>query len=99
MNKQETAEAILVMQGYAGGGIVEEKDRDPDGVQGWHEYQEPHTPLFNFELYEYRIKPSPLEVYLHINRKTGKVVGWNHKHETMHQNPKIIHTLFREVIQ
>jgi len=64
VNKQETAEAILVMQGYADGGIVEEKDRDPDGVQGWHEYGELHAPLFNFELYEYRIKPSPREFWI-----------------------------------
>jgi len=61
MNKQETAEAILVMQAWINGDIVEEKDRDPDGVQGWHEYEGPHTPLFNFERYEYRIKPSPRE--------------------------------------
>ena len=64
MNKQETAEAIVVMQAWIDGDTVEEKDRDPDGVQGWHPYD--HNPLFNFERYEYRIKPSPREFWIKI---------------------------------
>ncbi len=97
MNKQETHEAILVMKAYCDGAEIVFANV---GEDIWA--KKTASIMWDFVHYQYRIKPEvklPLEVFLHINRKTGKVVGWNHKSETMHQDPKIIHTLFREVLE
>jgi len=99
VNRERAKELLPIIEAYANG---EDLEFRLIGKTGWMMFpkNEELTITFPYDDYEYRVKPKqPLEVFMHINRKTGKVVGWNHKHETMHQNPKIIHTLFREVIQ
>jgi len=101
VDRQRAKELLPIIKAYANGDDIQFRGNyslDPTGE--WVNMPEDERMSIQFprDDYEYRIKPKPLEVFLHINRKTGKVVGWNHKSETMHQDKRIIHKLFREVL-
>ncbi len=65
MNKQETAEAIKVMQGWLDGGNLQERPLgDMDAV--WASYGDNAQPVFMFDRYEYRIKPKPHQGYVRL---------------------------------
>jgi len=104
MNRERVKELLPIFEAYANGEDIQFRPNQyipESGPITWSDLtkDERLTITFPCDDYEYRIKPKPLEVFMHINRKTGKVVGWNHKSETMHQDPKIIHKLFREVLE
>jgi len=96
VNRERAKELLPIITAFANGEDIQFHDGD-----GWADADSViEAECLDDDGLKYRIKPKlPLEVYLRISRKTGKVVGWNHKHETMHQNPKIMHTLFREVLE
>lgn len=93
MNRERAKELLPIIEAFANGEEIQRKA--PDGE--WTALLEKNV-LYDTDT-EYRIRPKPLEVFMHINRKSGKVVGFNHKSETMRQDPKIIHKLFREVLE
>lgn len=57
MNREETKEAIKVMQHYADGGEVE-----ASGGDGWHRFISPGAPSWNWVDFEYRIKEEPMSI-------------------------------------
>ena len=60
MTREETLEAIKVMQHYADGGEVEQRLRDDDELD-WHVN---HYPNFDFLHYDYRIKKTTKKIKL-----------------------------------
>lgn len=61
MNKDQTKEAIKVMQAYVDGEEIEYKDSSG----AWRAVN--GEPLWNFCECEYRVKPKPLECYLVVD--------------------------------
>lgn len=61
MNIEETKEAIRVMQAFVDGKELQYlgKKRNPMGLL-LSDWCDTHEPLWNFEHYEYRIKPTPV---------------------------------------
>ena len=75
MNREETREAIDVMLDWLNGGELEERELgDMDAT--WTSYEESDDALFNFELYEYRIKPKPREFKIMV-MGNGKIRDLN----------------------
>ena len=81
MNKQQTHEAILIMKAYCDGAEIEfrHQNRTPkwfdNGSPGW-----------DFENYEYRIKPKPREFWIDLTDNTFIEAGkgskyWGEEHE------------------
>lgn len=67
MNREQTAEAIQVMQDWLDGGNLQERELgNMDAV--WDSYGDNAQPVFMFDKYEYRIKPMPREFW--INART-----------------------------
>jgi hypothetical protein len=62
MNREETKEAIQVMQHYADGGEVEFNRHSEGGC--WEPLPEPHTPSWDWPIVQYRIKPEPREWWI-----------------------------------
>ncbi len=63
MNKQETAEAIIVMQAFVDGAEIE----STSAREEWHPIIES---VWNWDDCEYRIKPSPREFWINPERMT-----------------------------
>lgn len=68
MNKHETAEAIIVMQAWIDGAEVEFSPKKEDGI-AWRLHNVDEN-VWNWEDYEYRIKPSPREFWLNTANNT-----------------------------
>lgn len=64
MNREQTLEAIKVMQHFADGGEVEYLCTG-DGCGQWHDDEPPH---WNWHSSKYRIKPKPLECWVVVDR-------------------------------
>lgn len=66
MNREETKQAISVLQAYVDGAEIECKDRRSQ--QGFENRWDQCTPceylIWNFETHEYRIKPKPREFWI-----------------------------------
>ena len=57
MNREETIEAIKVMQAFVDGKTVQYKSSN----SGW---KSAGTPVWNFIEYSYRVKPEPIELWI-----------------------------------
>jgi hypothetical protein len=64
VNKEQTLEAIKVMQAWADGEKIEALWRHCL-TEGWRSDPEPS---WNFQVYEYRIKPEPIEFDVVLNK-------------------------------
>ena len=83
MTREETLEAIKVMQHYANGGEVEQRLRDDDELDWFFN----DFPTFDFLHYDYRIKKVTKKIKLYAwlvdgvlqwHREDRMVVGANH---------------------
>ena len=81
MNREETIEAIKVMQGWLDGGDLQERELgNMDAV--WGSYGDNAQPVFMFDRYEYRIKPKePREFWINPNYD-GVEAGYREFSET-----------------
>lgn len=88
MNREQTKEAIKVMQHYADGGEVNWR---PRGKGDWEACG--YDPVFDFLRNEYRIKPKPLECWvIDINGSVG--VAWESRNQAEQYsagNARIVH--------
>jgi len=77
MNREETAEAIIVMQAYVGGERIQYRLRSGEPWLSWV------GPSWDFVSYEYRIKPKAREYWIHptstkscTDRNPGSAAGY-----------------------
>ena len=70
MNKQETLEAIKVMQAWCEGKDVEVKHIFTSPV-AWLFLSREATPSWNWQDFEYRIKSQPMEIQVWVNPQGG----------------------------
>ena len=68
MTKDEAREAAAILLAYAEGKVIEERDKRgcEEYMPEWCPYPASAQPLFNFECYEYRIKPELKVWYLNF---------------------------------
>jgi len=101
VNRERAKELLPVLQAYAEGKDIEFRGNyslDPMGEWRDMPKDDSLTLTFPADDYEYRIKIKPLEVFMEITEKNGKVVGFHHTMDVMHQKPGITYKLFREVL-
>ena len=85
MNREETKQAIKVMQAYVDGAEIEYSARTIPGVGHgvvWGSHD--HGPNFDWHHYEYRIKPVPCEGWVEKYRIHAHIDGVCDKFDCIH---------------
>lgn len=80
MNREQTREAIKVMQHFADGGEVECKQCDGS----WGRLMDPN---WQFSSCEYRIKPKPLECWVNVYQHDQLVIHPSQDEAREHASP------------
>ncbi len=92
MNKQETAEAIKVMQAWIDGADIEALSNEDEGE--WVHIKS-FGPSWGWSKQKYRIKPSPREFWITVEPPGETLVAWSQ--EPLNINGQIIKV--REVLE
>lgn len=79
MNKQETAEAIRVMQAFVDGGEIEYVHKPMDAQNEWFSIKEP---CWDWNLCRYRVKPKPKELWIADIDVSGVCLLYAYDNET-----------------
>ena len=58
VNRENTRQAIEVMQAYADGSEIQQKRRESES--GWYQ---PGRPVWDWDRFNYRVKPAPREFW------------------------------------
>jgi hypothetical protein len=82
MTKEQTLEAIKVMQAWCDGRKIQVRGKRDSGAIGWRQistewaYMSIHTDyvLWDWDANEYRIAPEPIEIEAWVHNETGRVL-------------------------
>jgi len=79
MNKAETEKAIKVMQAYADGKEIQFKRENSQ--KPWKDFKPGSEPIWDWYLFEYRVKPEPIVRWAALSRNNEVIVIYRTKKE------------------
>jgi len=101
MNRERCKELLPIIQAFAEGKAIQFRLEGLNGDNSWNDLPEDErmTVTFPAEDYEYRIKPEPMEIWVHVFRDGSMSVPFTDKKSAyyggLHDNVKH----FREVTE
>lgn len=95
MNKDQTKEAIKVMQAYVDGEEIEVIDRDDPNAE-WKPYSDRFD--WDFDCHKYRVKPKPLECFVVVS-DGNEVIEFSTCKDSLAKYPERMIVKMREVTE